>query len=165
MLKICEEKRTKCYMMIKNCIDKRTETGMQPKEICLNKNDSHTKFLLYRSVMNTDLSLHSIYRRGCRVPDYQRVAFTRLRLISHNLKSEKGRWSRTPANEQLCQCDRISIQDEDHALLKCTMTTDLRRKYSTRLDIRPQTTISDLMKNEDMSAICEFIYHCLKRFD
>ena len=131
MLKICEDRRTKSYMMIKNCLDKKTDIGMQPKEICLNKDNTHTKFVLYRSVMNNDLSIHNIYKRDCCVPDYQRVEFTRLRLISHNLRSEKGQWSRTSTNERVCQCDGTSIQDEGDALLTCPMTSNLRRRYGT----------------------------------
>ena len=63
MLKICEDRRTKSYMMIKNCLDKKTDIGMQPKEVCLNKDNTRTKFVLYRSVMNNDLSIHNIYKR------------------------------------------------------------------------------------------------------
>ena len=138
---------------------------MQPKEVCLNKDNTHTKFVLYRSVMNNDLSIHNIYKRDCCVPDYQRVEFTRLRLISHNLRSEKGRWSRTPTNERVCQCDGTSVQDEGHALLTCHMPSNLRRRYGTLLQIQPETTIPDLLHNENFSVLCEYIYHCVKIFD
>ena len=55
-----------------------------PRDICLNKDDTHTKFVVYRSIMNEGLSLHPVYSKHCIVPDYQRVMFTRLRLTSHS---------------------------------------------------------------------------------
>ena len=115
MMEICKRKNINSYKMIQNCLNNDIVSGMQPRDICLNKDESHTKFMIYRSVMNVDLSVHPVYRKGCSVPDYQRVAFSRLRLTSHSLISEKGRWSRTPSNKRVCPCDGRSVQDEHHA--------------------------------------------------
>ena len=60
-----------------------------------------TKFMVYRS-LNSTLSLHQVYSSKQYIPDYQCQAFTRLRVISHSLKIERGRWSRAPPDIRLC---------------------------------------------------------------
>ena len=41
-------------------------------------------------MMNYDFSVHPVYTKESRISDYQRVVFTRFRLTSHSLASEKG---------------------------------------------------------------------------
>ena len=84
MMEISRIHNTKSYNMIINSLNDNAVTNPTPIEICLNKDDRHTKFVIYRSIMNVDLSVHPVYKRNCLLPDYQRVSFTRLRLISHN---------------------------------------------------------------------------------
>ena len=91
MLEICRLRNTGSYRMLMNSLNDLCDNGPSPKDICLGKNDNHTKFVIYRSVMNDELSVHPIYRKPSRIPDYQRVVFTRFRLTSHSLASEKGR--------------------------------------------------------------------------
>ena len=130
-----------------------------------NKNDTHTKFVIYRSIMNVDLSLHLVYVKGCSVPDYQRVMCTRLRLTSHNLISEKGRWSRTSPDKRVCPCDGRFVPDEHYALLVCPRTSDIGRRYTDTLQLRPEMTVKALMKHEDITYLCVFIYHSMKIFN
>ena len=120
----------------------------------MGKDDSHTKFVIYRTLMNTNLSaVHPIYMRGCLVPDYKCVSFTRLRLTSHNLMSEKGRWSRTPSNERVCSCDKVSVQNESHILLMCPLTQNIRGLYMRKLNLHRESTVND-----------NFIHRCLETF-
>jgi hypothetical protein len=60
-----------------------------------------------------------------------RQEFTRLRLSSHKLNIEVGRWHKPnpiPRNERLCTfCN--CIEDEFHFLFECKLYTALRRKY------------------------------------
>ena len=114
--------------------------------------------------MNVDMSVHPVYTRNCLVPDYERAAFTRLRLSSHNLISEKGRWSRIPPNLRICPCDKISVQDEKHAILECSITLEFRRRYMDKLSLHPESTLNELMKNENIDSLCEFIHHCMEMF-
>ena len=72
------------------------------KQQIRNKPISATKFVTYREVLNPDLEFHDIYKSSVYIPDYLRVAFSRLRLMSHNLKIETGRWSRLPRESRLC---------------------------------------------------------------
>ena len=135
MMKFCRSKNTNSYKMIKKCMEDR-ELIVSPKDICLGKDETHTKFVIYRTIMNEDLAVHPVYLKGCLIPDYKRVYFSRLRLLSHNLMSEKGRWNRTPANDHVCICNNVSVQDERHILFSCSMTQNIRGRFRRRLNLR-----------------------------
>ena len=62
------------------------------------------------------------------VPEITRRAFSRFRLSSHRLRIETGRWSRTPKELRLCPCK--CIQDEEHVLLFCPYTRDIRTLFN-----------------------------------
>ena len=55
-----------------------------------------------------------------------RVAMSKLRVSSHRLLIESGRWNKPhpiPRNERLCQiCNKL--EDEHHFLLECSLFTD-----------------------------------------
>jgi len=59
------------------------------------------------------------------INELDRIAATRLRLGSHYLRVETGRWSRTPPDERICACN-TGIQDEEHVLLNCPLSHHLR---------------------------------------
>ena len=67
-----------------------------------------TKSVLYCR-LNPGLETHSVYISRTLTPEPYRVSFTRLRLTSHNLKSETGRWSRIPADRRLCPFNSIQF--------------------------------------------------------
>ena len=77
--------------------------------------------------LNSHLSRHPMY--SANIPEHERVAFTRLRLGSHWLKIETGRWSRIPEAERLCKCG--SVQNEKHVLLNCPESSLLRKLFPT----------------------------------
>ena len=63
--------------------------------------------IVYRDTMNNDLSVHNIYSKTHNICEFHRVAFTRLRVPSHSLAVETGRWNRKgtrslPMEERLC---------------------------------------------------------------
>ena len=60
--------------------------------------------------------------------DYVRIAITKLRLGSHNLLIERGRWNNTDYLDRKCLlCD--DIEDEYHFVIICPKYYDLRVKY------------------------------------
>jgi hypothetical protein len=59
----------------------------------------NTRAVVYRS-MNSELSVHPVYRGYSGVPEYKRIALTRCRLSSHSLAVERGRWSRIPREQR-----------------------------------------------------------------
>ena len=64
------------------------------------------------------------------IPNY-RISVSRLRVSSHRLYVETGRWRRphsVPYYERKCHIGNV-LDDEYHFVLKCRMLNDLRTKY------------------------------------
>ncbi len=76
-------------------------------------------------LMNPELSLCSIYESTSQIPEYTRIACTRMRLSSHYLKIETGRWARLAIEDRLCLCGKV--QNEEHVMLECPLTADIRQ--------------------------------------
>ena len=74
---------------------------------------------------NPGITRHPIYKES--VPEYERIAFTRIRLGSHRLRIETGRWSRIPQADRLCPCG--AVQSEKHVLLHCPESAPLRECF------------------------------------
>ena len=87
MVEICKVQNTNSYKMIINSMSNSVVNGLSPRDICLNKDDTHTKFVMYR------------------------------------------------------------------------------RRYTDTLQLRPEMTVKETMKQEDITYLCEFIYHCMKLFN
>ena len=72
---------------------------------------------------------HQLYLEAVNVKKF-RVAITKLRVSSHWLETEAGRWARpnrTPINERKCRyCNKR--EDEFH-FLDCIQHVDLRKQY------------------------------------
>ena len=130
-LGMCKDNNTPGFQYISKCL--RYDIGLNPlsaivetiKARCANS----TKYRTYATVLNPSLSLHPIYDTSIYIPDYQRVAFSRTRLMSHNLRVETGRWSRTPPERRVCHCDNVQPQTEEHVLIYCPLTQNLRMNY------------------------------------
>ena len=91
---------------------------------CVERAPSSTRFSTYLT-LNPQLDVHPVYTNSHAVPDSRRVALSRLRLSSHRLRVETGRWMRIPREERLCSCSPV-IQDEAHVVLDCSLTERLR---------------------------------------
>ena len=82
---------------------------------------------------------------------------TRLRVSSHSLSIETGRWhkpNKTPRNERKCIiCD--DVEDEFHFLLFCPLYKDIRKKYIKKYFwSRPSMfKFVELMKIENITAL------------
>ena len=51
-----------------------------------------------------------------------------------NLYVEKGRWSRVPRENRMCDCKQ-AFQDEEHILLDCTQTERIRENFQVDREI------------------------------
>jgi len=87
-----------------------------------------SRALFYRHLnINNDLKMYltSISNEN------HRIALSKLRVSSHRLIIESGRWHKpiaTPYNERKCtHCQKID--DEYHFILECSLLNDLRKKY------------------------------------
>ena len=85
-----------------------------------------SKFVTYVQTMNPSLTVHDMYSRLDTIESH-RLSATRLRLSSHNLAIERGRWSRQPRDERLCSCG--AIQDEEHVSARCPRTQHVRANH------------------------------------
>ena len=116
-----------------------------------------TKLSLYLT-MNPDLSVHPLYKVADSekaLRDNLRITFTRIRICSHRLRSETGRWNGTPSDQRFCPHCNDSIQDEEH-ILQCPATLNIRNNYSVST-----TDIHELLENPSKTdLIC--MKQCLK---
>ena len=117
-----------------------------------------SKFETYKEVVNPNSETHEIYKNTVYIPDYLRKQVTRLRLASHNLKVETGRWSRTPKENRVCPCDNESIQDEKHVLLHCPLSRSFRQEYGTL----QFNSVYSLMNCSDIVNMCKYTYKVLQ---
>ena len=109
--------------------------------------------------MNPELARHSMYDTV--VPERHRMATTRIRLGSHRLRAETGRWARIPRELRVCPCGNDAVQDEEHVMTECPHSDNLRLNFQNlNFD-----SISHLMDSEDINSLCKYIYEILKRFE
>lgn len=84
-----------------------------------------SRSLFYKEIANFE---YKAYLDIIKIPKF-RKALTRLRLSSHRLEIETGRWSkphRTPINERKCPfCNKL--EDEFHFVIECPVYADLRK--------------------------------------
>ncbi len=69
---------------------------------------------------------------SCNISSTLRTAYTKLRLSSHTLMVERGRWSKPmiPYEQRKCTlCNNGDIEDEFHIVLICAYFHQLRGKY------------------------------------
>ena len=83
---------------------------------------------------------------------------SKLRVSSHRLEIEVGRWSRpnrTPLDERKCfRCQKL--EDEFHFLFECELHSDLRHRYLKRYFWnRPNILkLKELMSSSNKKIIC-----------
>ena len=100
--------------------------------------------------------------------DFVRVALTKLRLGSHNLFVERGRWNNTNYLERKCLlCN--DIEDEYHFVIICTRYLDLRVKYLPKIYYtRPSMyKFLKLVNSDDHTLLKKlglFLHHAFKRY-
>ena len=112
------------------------------------RESNSSRRLTYKS-LNSELGVHDAYTKKININDRYRISFTRLRLSSHNLAIETGRWNRRgrgllPVEERLCLCGEV--QTELHVVESCPVTYDIRTHYNINsfqqiLDNDVQTTV------------------------
>lgn len=118
---------------------------------------SRTKLSLYH-LINPMGVVHSIYtRRRDFIPEYCRLAFTRMRLSSHRLRVETGRWARIPREQRRCPCGQV--QDEEHVLLLCPLSDHLRPLGA------PVPIFPDILQDACVFDDFKFVYDILSFFE
>ena len=160
IFRICEEKRSRGYRYICNQMMplETHPTRVTPLQTFLNEQGSKAE--TYRS-LNPDLKVHPVYITNDYIDEKARVTFTRMRLSSHNLKVETGRWSRIAREDRICACGE-AIEDEEHVLLRCQKTDFVREKF--HVDSNEYASISVLMDNLELNMLIPFVDCCMRVF-
>lgn len=100
--------------------------------------DSANQELMMSINTSTKLQMYSSFKSDTAYEPYlskirnrkYKFALSRLRLSSHSLAVETGRYNGTPREERKCtKCNMNSIENEYHFLLVCPHYIDIRRKY------------------------------------
>ena len=110
--------------------------------------------------MNPSLTVHHLYSCRGKVNEVHRIAFTRLRVVSHNLAIETGRWykrgrGRLEVAERLCPCG--AVQTELHVLELCPLTRCVRDSYNF-------TSWSEIVDPDAEFPVAEIVYKILSYF-
>ena len=94
---------------------------------------------LMRSInTSTKLQSYCIFKEDTQLESYidtvkvtkYGFALSRLRLSSHSLAIQTGRYTGIPRHERICtSCNMNAVENEFHFLLVCPHYIDLRRKY------------------------------------
>ena len=138
-----------------------TSTGYQnDMQIIHNRirNADTTRFTTYLSI-NPNLSIHPMYRSQSNPPlEHHRIAATRLRLSSHYLRIETGRWARIPREQRFCPC-REDLQTESHVVTTCPLTNFLRIEF----DELKFDTIAEFFNSTNIAKMCKYCYELLQR--
>lgn len=122
---------------------------------------------LYKNFKNT--FEHEDYLTVSKCKKY-RNALARLRLSSHSLRIESGRYGpvRINRNERICQfCSKGDIEDEYHFVLVCTMYDELRTKYISSYYRRNPSVFKFIqLMNSDhtrtINNLSYFVYNAFK---
>ena len=89
-----------------------------------------SRALFYRTISSFNFQN---YLNVLNVEKY-RKAMSRLRMSSHRLEIETGRWRKpisTPIEQRKCKFCNV-LEDEFHFIIECTLYADLRRQYINR---------------------------------
>ena len=96
-------------------------------------------------------------------------AFSRLRMSSHRLEIESGRWVKpnaVPFDERKCVvCQKL--EDEYHFVLECSLYSELRKKFISKYFWKNPSMFKfiELLNSTNMGCIrrlCCFIFHAFK---
>ena len=155
--KICEAKQSRGFRFIQNLL---VPTAALPSLTEKFETEQGTKAVTYRSI-NPGLKVHPVYLSHEYIDERARITFSRLRLSSHNLKVETGRWSRIAHDERLCGCDG-GVEDKSHVLLACPKTEAVRMKFN--VDVTVMNDIGTLMDALDVNVLIPFVDCCIKIF-
>ena len=83
-----------------------------------------------------------------------------MRLASHHLKIETGRWSRLPREQRLCQCGQV--QTEEHVILNCVLLNNARE--NSDLNFTNLRTISEFFEYDSFitAKFCKDVFDFFK---
>ena len=94
-----------------------------------------------------------------------RISFSRLRLVSHRLCIEVGRWHRPvsiPVNECLCTTCNI-LEDEYHFVMECQLYVNTRKLRLPAYNWKRPNMFTELIKTESIRILKKTSLSMLKK--
>ena len=157
--RLCQQVNTPGYRFLLNALEVNVNANPLNEIVSSirNKPVEATKFETYRTQFNPLLAVHPLYKESIFIEDHKRQAFSRLRLMSHSLRIETGRWSRTPPERRLCSCNNNEVQSEKHVMLDCVLVDHLRTRYH----MLNFTSLDQLLGTDKWFELCDYIYYVL----
>ena len=137
-----------------------TDKGREATQTRIRTSDS-TRRKVYCDI-NLTLSVSPIYFRACVVPEHARIATSRIRLSSHRLRIETGCWSRVSREDRLCNCGEV--QTEEHVLLFCPLTQQLRDLHPNVLMCTSIGELFELVDSQNARNRCIYCEQVLKTY-
>lgn len=122
---------------------------------------NQTKIITYRN-LNPTLDTHPLYTSHIyNLNELHRISFSRLRLSSHDLLIERGRWARPiiDHNLRLCHCGLNELQDEPHVIEKCLFTSSIRANLNGL-----NYNYNDFFNNINIPEMCKACYMIMNTF-
>ena len=155
VLKLAQDTRCPAGLMLISLANAESQNrSCEAIQQAIRSSDS-TRRTAYRNI-NPTLSVSPVYT-SCLIPECNRIAFTRIRLSSHHMRYETGRWARIPPDQRLCACG--AIQTDFHVLLECRLTEHVRESNNIIQCMR----LCDLFDNFEMknvTRLCKDILDC-----
>ena len=137
-----------------------TDKGREATQTRIRTSDS-TRRKVYCDI-NRALSVSPIFFRACVVPEHACIATSRIRLSSHRLRIETGRWSGVTREDRLCNCGEV--QTEEHVLLFCPLTQQLRDLHPNVLLCTSIGELFELVDSQNARNICIYCEQVLKTY-
>ncbi len=155
-LELCKNSNTKGWQYIQNVLTVGKDCIMRDRVDRKKRiqTSEASKCVTYVA-LNPTLAVHDAYmkhRGGCQ--EYQRISFTRLRLSSHKLRIETGRWQRLQRQDRVCDCSLGSVQDELHVLTQCGHCSAIRLLY-------PELDYNNVQSILESDIACSYVHKCL----
>jgi len=99
--------------------------------------------------------------------DNYRIALTKLRLCSHQLEIETGRFNNVDRVRRLCKlCNLNVVESEFHFVLCCPLYQELRRKYNIPNAFNTMNKFIKLMSSTQtgvLRRLAKFVYFSMKQ--
>ena len=126
--------------------------------------DTSNRALLYKHLFDNNFPK---YLEVVKVKKF-RTALSRLRVSSHRLSVESGRWHRPniiPYDQRICPFCKI-IEDEFHFVLECKCFNDLRSRYIKRYYWKHPSMLKfiQLLKDDNCKVIRNLAIYVYKAF-
>ena len=98
-----------------------------------------------------------------------RIEFSKLRMSSHRLHIESGRWNKpqsTPLSDRICSVCQV-LEDEFHFIFECKLYSDIRIKYIPSFYRRnpSMSKLIELLNNENKTVIFKLSVYIKKAFE